>query len=169
MTANRTDVEGPPPARRRRRRPAPSTDSEPPRILVIDDDPDVLMLLKLLLEAGGFDPATADGGQVGLDRLDEFAPSLIVLDMMMPVIDGWEVLRTVGSRPDAPPVVVLSAKVGTPDRVRALEMGAVEYVGKPFHPQELVETIREVLNRDAQGRGEHRARVLSALRSGEPA
>ena len=152
--------------RLRRRRSSRPPASSGPRILVIDDDPDVLLLLKLLLEAGGFSPTMADGGQVGLDRLDEVAPSLIVLDMMMPVVDGWDVLRSVEARPDAPPVVVLSAKVSAVDRVRALELGAVEYVGKPFHPQQLVETIRAVLDRDPKGRQEHRDRMLSALRSG---
>ena len=119
--------------------------SDRPKILIVDDEPDVLLTLRMILEAEGFDPLLAADGETALRRVDDERPDLVVLDIMMPVLDGWFVLAELGGRATRPAVVVCSAKSGESDRVRAAELGADEYVTKPFEPDDLVEVIRTLL------------------------
>ncbi|MGZ4796739.1 MAG: response regulator transcription factor [Acidimicrobiia bacterium] len=126
--------------------------SEHPKVLIVDDEPDVLLTLRMILEAEGFDPLLAADGETALRRVDEERPALVVLDIMMPVLDGWFVLAELGGRPVRPRVVVCSAKSGDNDRNRAKELGADEYVTKPFEPDDLVAVIRDVLKRDVRAR-----------------
>ena len=121
--------------------------SERAKVLIVDDEPDVLLTLRMILEAEGFDPLLAADGETALRRVDEERPDLVVLDIMMPVLDGWFVLAELGGRPRRPAVVVCSAKSGESDRARANELGADEYVTKPFEPDDLVVVIRNVLAR----------------------
>ena len=121
--------------------------SDCPRILIVDDEPDVLLTLRMILESEGFDPLLAADGETALRRIVAERPELVVLDIMMPVLDGWFVLAELGGRPIRPRVVVCSAKSGDTDRARAGELGADEYVTKPFEPDDLVAVIREVLSR----------------------
>jgi DNA-binding response OmpR family regulator len=123
--------------------------SERPKVLIVDDEPDVLLTLRMILEAEGFDPLLAADGETALRRVDEERPDLVVLDIMMPVLDGWFVLAELGGRARRPSVVVCSAKSGDSDRARANELGADEYVTKPFEPDDLVDVIRAVLARAA--------------------
>ena len=116
-----------------------------PRILIVDDEPDVLLTLRLLLEGEGFEPSLAAEGETALRRIDEESPDLVLLDIMMPVLDGWMVLAQLAERPRRPRVVVCSAKTSELDMSRARELGAAAYVTKPFDPAELVETLRGVL------------------------
>ena len=122
--------------------------SDRAKILIVDDEPDVLLTLRMIFESEGFDPLLAADGETALRRIDEEHPDLVVLDIMMPVLDGWFVLAELGGRPTHPLVVVCSAKSGDEDRARARELGAAEYVTKPFEPDDLVTIMREVLARD---------------------
>jgi two-component system, OmpR family, response regulator len=116
------------------------------KVLIIDDDPDVLQLLRLVLEQAGYAPALASDGLTALRRIEEERPMVVLLDVMMPVMDGWEVLEMLAQAPSHPPVVVISAKSTERDRARAFELGAAEYVAKPFTPESVVATIARVLS-----------------------
>jgi DNA-binding response OmpR family regulator len=118
-----------------------------PRILIVDDEPDVLLTLRMILESEGFESALAADGETALRRIDEEHPDLVVLDIMMPVLDGWFVLAELAGRARRPRVVVCSAKSSELDRNRARDLGADEYVTKPFEPDDLVRVIRQVLHR----------------------
>lgn len=116
-----------------------------PAVLIVDDEPDVLVLLRVDLEAEGFETALAADGEVALRRIDEERPDLVLLDIMMPLLDGWSVLAELATRPHGPKVVVLSAKTSPRDLARARQLGAAAYVTKPFETDELVRTLRAVL------------------------
>jgi DNA-binding response OmpR family regulator len=121
--------------------------SEAPQVLVIDDDPLILTILEHKLRARGCRVATAADGASGLAQARASRPDLIVLDMMMPIMDGWQVLQEL--RTDAPlaavPVVMLTARRGDSDVVGALDLGAADYVPKPFSPDELVARVTRLL------------------------
>lgn len=117
------------------------------RILIVDDDEMLRALLQYRLEADGHDiMALEDGGQV-LETLATYRPDLLVLDAMMPVMDGFEILRRLktGPRPDPTPVIMLTALKREADVVGALDLGAADYLSKPFIPDELSQRIRRVL------------------------
>ena len=118
-----------------------------PRVLVVDDEPDVLLMLRMSLEDEGYDVVLAPDGQAGLDRMAEQRPDLILLDLMMPVLDGWAVLERKRLDGDDTPVLVLSAKSDPADIDRALALGAVDYVGKPFDLDRLMVLVASVLRR----------------------
>lgn len=123
--------------------------SAPPRVLVVDDDPNVAEVVTLYLEREGFGVEVARDGHVALDRALAVPPDLVVLDLMLPGIDGLEVCRRL--RALAPvPVVMLTAKGAEADRVVGLELGADDYLAKPFSPRELTARVKAVLRR-AQG------------------
>jgi len=134
-----------------------------PKILVVDDDPDLLLLLRSTLESEGYVAALASDGRSALDRIGEDEPDLVLLDLMMPVLDGWGVLDALAAAGTAPRVVVVSAKTGEQDMARAYEMGAAEYVFKPFDPVTLLATIRSVLDWSTEDEHRHRSRMLAAL------
>jgi len=126
--------------------------SSKPLILIVDDEPDVLLTLRVILEASGFEPALAADGETALRRIDAEDPDLVLLDIMMPVLDGWFVLAELAGRSERPKVIVCSAKSADADRARAHDLGADAYVVKPWDPEELVQTIRDVLARRPHGR-----------------
>ena len=116
------------------------------RVLVVDDDPTVREVVCRYLEAAGFAVMSADDGQVGLDAALADPPDLVVLDLMLPGLDGLEVFRRL--RAAAPvPVVMLTALGDEEDRLVGLELGADDYVTKPFSPRELVLRVQSVLRR----------------------
>lgn len=119
-----------------------------PKVLIVDDEPDVLLTLRILLEGEGFEPSLAAEGETALRRIDHENPDLILLDIMMPVLDGWMVLAQLADRSRRPHVVVCSAKTGQNDIARAKELGAAAYITKPFDPADLVATLRSVLAGD---------------------
>ena len=137
------------------------------KVLIVDDEPDILLMLRVNLEAEGYQTSLAADGETALRRLEDEAPDLMVLDVMMPVMDGWAVLDTLRSETGAPPVVVLSAKTAPPDIIRALELGAAEYLTKPFDPANLLATIARVLDDSPEVRAERRAEMISRLASAE--
>jgi DNA-binding response OmpR family regulator len=131
-----------------------STYERPARILVIDDDPDVRTLCRLNLGWAGHEVLEAEGGEQALEMVAADAPDALVLDIMMPVVDGLDVLRRVRSDPATQelPVVVISARVGVEDQVRGLETGADAYVTKPFSPETLTSMVACALGSDAEER-----------------
>jgi len=119
---------------------------------VVDDDPDIRGLLRLTLESYGFSVREARDGVAALDALEERAPNGMVLDLMMPGVDGYGVLRAMRSRDLAPntKVLILTCKTEERDFVRGGELGADEYLTKPFDPEVLVGRLRELLRTSAE-------------------
>jgi len=116
------------------------------RILVVDDEPHIVELVRYNLVQEGYDVVTAADGEAALVRARSDRPDLIVLDLMLPGVDGLEVCRQL--RREAPvPIIMLTAKGGELERVVGLELGADDYVTKPFSPRELIARIRAVLRR----------------------
>jgi DNA-binding response OmpR family regulator len=116
------------------------------RILVVDDEPRMTHFIRLNLEHDGFEVAEAPSGSQALELLRDRLPDLILLDVMMPDMDGFETLRLVREISTIP-VIMLTAKGEEEDRVQGLELGADDYVTKPFSPRELVSRVRAVLRR----------------------
>jgi DNA-binding response OmpR family regulator len=124
-----------------------------PRILVADDDPVIVRLLQVNFKLEGYDVETAAHGEEAIQKARDLAPGLILLDVMMPGLDGWEVCRRL--KEDAAtasiPIVFLSARAQEDDRKRGLELGVAEYVTKPFDPGELVGLVGRLISGRAGG------------------
>jgi two-component system, OmpR family, alkaline phosphatase synthesis response regulator PhoP len=120
-------------------------------ILVIDDEKDLIELLRYNLEKEGYDVIAATDGQSGLDVIKRHRPELVVLDLMMPGIDGLQVCQRLRSDQAAArtPVIMLTAKATEADRIVGLELGADDYITKPFSPREVVARVKAVLRRTA--------------------
>ena len=126
----------------------PAADAALTRVLVVDDEPMVREVVGRYLAREGYQVSEASDGPGALAAVDAFHPDLVVLDVMMPRRSGFEVLRTLRRRGDAaPPIILLTARVEESDRVLGLELGADDYVVKPFSPRELVARVRTVLRR----------------------
>lgn len=117
-------------------------------MLVVDDEPMVLEVVTTYLERDGYSVATASTGKEALAALDRHRPDLVVLDVMLPEIDGFDLLGRIRRFSDLP-VILLTARTEEPDRVLGLELGADDYVVKPFSPRELAARVRSVLRRAA--------------------
>lgn len=128
------------------------------KVLVVDDEPHIVELVRYNLEREGFQVSVAYDGHEALQRARSEQPDLIVLDLMLPYVDGLEVCRTL-RRESTVPILVLTAKDGELDRVLGLEIGADDYVTKPFSPRELVARVRAILRR---------ARPASAVAAAQP-
>ena len=116
------------------------------KALIIEDDGNIAELLRLYLEKDGFDVSRAADGGEGVEYFRVFAPDIVLLDIMLPVMDGWSVLREI-RRHSKTPVIMLTAKGETPDKISGLEMGADDYVTKPFEVKELIARIHAVMRR----------------------
>lgn len=136
-------------------------------ILVVDDQPAVRRLLRALVEMAGFEVAEAEDGAWALEAVRTRTPDLVVLDIMMPRVDGWQVLTEVRDDPELAelPVIVLTAKGQPGDRLRGWELGCDAYIPKPFEPQECLNEVLAVLNRTPAERRALRERQLSVVRS----
>ena len=119
-------------------------------ILVVDDEISIQELVKLYLEKEGFRVESAGSGKEALERIDAVKPSLVVLDIMLPDMNGLDVCRELRQRTDVP-VLMLTARKDDIDKILGLEMGADDYLTKPFNPRELVARIRAVLRRTGSG------------------
>jgi len=119
------------------------------KILVVDDEPDALELVEFNLRQAGYDVSTAADGAEALTKARATVPGLIVLDLMLPEMDGLEVCKILRRDPATAriPIIMLTAKAGEIDRILGLELGADDYVTKPFSPRELVLRIKNVLQR----------------------
>ena len=133
-------------------------------ILVVDDEPDIRMMLHIALSASGHDAILAPDGETGLVLAQADGIDCMLLDMMMPVMDGLGVLEGLANLPDPPPVVVISARSEDRDVLRALTAGAVDYVTKPFDLNSLVALVEEVAYLDQAGRAAHRDARLARVR-----
>ena len=118
-----------------------------PRVLIVEDEPDMLLLLRINLEQAGFDASLAADGATAMRRIAAERPDVVLLDLMLPVLDGWAVLADLHSRDEAPPVIVCSAKGSQRDLARAQELGAVEFITKPFDMEDVLDTVSEVVER----------------------
>src|SRR6266849_4973218 len=123
-----------------------STASDEAPILVVDDDPKILQLVRMYLEREGFAVITVADGLAAVAAIRERAPRLVVLDLMLPTIDGFEVLRAARAESDVA-VLMLSARGGTADRISGIASGADDYLPKPFSPAELVVRVKALLRR----------------------
>jgi two-component system alkaline phosphatase synthesis response regulator PhoP len=138
------------------------------KVLVIDDEAPIRLLCRVNLEAEGMDVIEAADGPAGVEKAREESPDVILLDVMMPGLDGWRVAeqlldddRTVGI-----PIIFLTARAEFRDRARGLDIGGVDYVTKPFNPLELAPLVQDLLDRIDRGeRDELRAQKLTELRS----
>ena len=122
------------------------------KILIVEDDGNIAQLLHLYLEKEGFETQIAGNGGKAVELFRSFAPDLVLLDIMLPVMDGWSVLKKIRAESKTP-VIMLTAKGETDDRITGLEQGADDYIVKPFETKEVLARIRAVLRRTV-GEGE---------------
>jgi two-component system alkaline phosphatase synthesis response regulator PhoP len=132
------------------------------RILVVDDDKEIVRLVRAYLEQAGFQVLIAYDGETALHVLRRDRPDLVVLDLMLPDRDGWDITRLV--RADgvlaSTPIVMLTARVEDSDKIIGLELGADDYITKPFNPREVVARVRSVLRRSQSDATQSQPRVL---------
>src|SRR6266496_698032 len=122
--------------------------STQPLVLVADDEPRITKLVAIALSEEGFRVVTANGGEQALQKAEEVRPDIVLLDIVMPDLDGIEVMRQLRERRPVP-VILLTAKGSTADKAKGLDLGADDYIAKPFHPDELAARVRAVLRRAA--------------------
>ncbi len=129
-------------------------------ILVVEDEPSLREVVSLYLKRAGFEVATAADGKAALDWLEREPADLVVLDLMLPKVDGFEITRRLRARGDTP-IIMLTARREESERIAGLELGADDYVVKPFSPQELVSRVRAVLRRSRKDPATAREQALA--------
>ena len=137
------------------------------RVLVIDDEAPIRLLCRVNLEAEGMDVLEAADGPSGLEEARAKEPDVVLLDVMMPGLDGWQVAEELidGERTNGIPIVFLTARAEARDRARGLDLGGIDYVTKPFNPVELAPLVRELIDRVDRGeRDDLRREKLAELR-----
>ena len=132
------------------------------RILVVEDEKDIVRLLKYNLEKEGYSVLAAHDGQAGLDMARKENPDLILLDLMLPKLDGMQVCRTIRQESQVP-IIMVTAKKEEIDRIVGLELGADDYVTKPFSVRELMARIKTILRRTKPGAGDDRTFRMGTL------
>jgi DNA-binding response OmpR family regulator len=138
------------------------------KVLVIDDEAPIRLLCKVNLEAEGMDVLEAADGTTGLDLSRTNTPDVVLLDVMMPGLDGWQVAEQLlqDDRTKEIPIIFLTARAEFRDRARGLDIGGIDYVTKPFNPLELAPLVRELLARIERGERDNlRGEKLAELRS----
>jgi two-component system, OmpR family, alkaline phosphatase synthesis response regulator PhoP len=138
------------------------------KVLVIDDEAPIRLLCRVNLEAEGMDVIEAADGPSGVERARDEEPDVILLDVMMPGLDGWRVAEQLleDKRTTGIPIIFLTARAEFRDRARGLDIGGVDYITKPFNPLELAPLVQRLLDRiDSGERDELRAEKLTELRS----
>lgn len=123
--------------------------NETKKIVCIEDEPEMIELVKLILSRQGFEVQGALGGKEGLEKISQMHPDLVLLDLMMPEMDGWQVFQTLRVNPETShiPVIIVTAKAQSIDKVLGLHIAKVDdYITKPFGPQELLQSVQKVLN-----------------------
>lgn len=116
------------------------------KILIVDDDENICELLRLYLEKDGFETLVANDGRQAVDFAEKYSPDLVLLDIMLPELDGWQVCREIRKFSEVP-IIMLTAKGETFDKILGLELGADDYVTKPFDTKEIIARIKAVLRR----------------------
>lgn len=134
-------------------------EGEAKTVLVVEDDENTSSLISLYLEREGFSPITADDGEMALAQAGKHNPDLVILDLMIPKVDGWEVCRRLRKNSEVP-VIMLTARSEEIDRVAGLTLGADDYVVKPFSPRELVARVKAVLRRTSPAPGETERKLI---------
>jgi DNA-binding response OmpR family regulator len=130
----------------------------PPKVLVADDDEELCALLRTNLEADGFTVVVAGNGREALEVIEKERPDVVLLDIMMPVLDGWGVLERLSQNPhDRTRVILITAKASSRDRLQGWELGADEYVTKPFDLDALLKKVREIHASSDREMDAHRA------------
>jgi CheY-like chemotaxis protein len=128
-------------------------ETKPIKVVCVEDEPEMIDLIRLILGRKGYEVVGAHGGLAAFDVIKESVPDLILLDLMMPDMDGWEVYQQVKADPELNkiPVVVVTAKAQSIDKVLGLHIAKVEdYISKPFSPQELINSVEQVLARERE-------------------
>lgn len=116
------------------------------KVLIVDDEPDTLELVKLVLESGGFETMLAASGMEALAQIDRTRPDLVLLDIMMPDMDGWDVFRKIKEKDSRIPIAILTAKAQNIDRLLGLHvLKADDYITKPFGKNELINKVRKLV------------------------
>ena len=118
------------------------------KILIVDDDVNICELLRLYLEKEGFVTSVVNNGSEAIDAFNTASPDLVLLDIMLPGLDGWQICREI-RKTSATPIIMLTAKGEIFDKVLGLELGADDYIVKPFEPKEVIARIKAVLRRSA--------------------
>ena len=129
-------------------------------VLIVEDDKNIAELLQMYLEKEGYAVTTAANGGQGLDKFRAIRPDLVLLDVMMPIMDGWAVCRAIRAESQTP-VIMLTAKSEVDDKVTGLKSGADDYITKPFEMKEILARIEAVLRRSDRNSGEKAARKLT--------
>ncbi len=130
---------------------------------MVDDERNITELVRMYLRADGFRVETASSGEQALEKVRSSRPDVVVLDLMMPGLDGWEVCRRLRANGDTP-IIMLTARTDDVDKIVGLELGADDYVTKPFNPRELVARVKAVLRRYQAGKQPARVIQLDGLR-----
>ena len=127
--------------------------SDTTRVLVVDDEAPIRLLCRVNLEAEGMDVIEAPDGPTGLEQAREYRPDVVLLDVMMPGLDGWRVAEELldDPRTESIPIVFLTARAELRDRARGIDLGGIDYVTKPFNPVELAPLVRDLLERVSRG------------------
>lgn len=123
--------------------------SRPAQIMIVDDEPNIRLTTRMMLEADGYTVVEAENGEDALERLRGGSADLILLDLRMPLLDGWETLRHLRDIGDGTPVVIITAHGGIPDAVEAMRLGAFDFLEKPTTPEKLRRVVADVLSRSA--------------------
>jgi DNA-binding response OmpR family regulator len=131
-------------------------------VLVADDEKNILQLARMYLQAEGFTVETAGNGREALEKVRQAKPDLLVLDLMMPEMDGWEVCRRLRKESDLP-IIMLTARGDDVDKIVGLELGADDYMTKPFNPREMVARVKAILRRFEGGRRPQNAMTVANL------
>ncbi len=126
---------------------------EKQKVLIIDDDENICRILKDYFEYEGYEVAVAHSGNEGLEKIKQEKPHVIILDIMLPEVDGWDICQRLRPADDIP-IIMLSAKDKDTDRITGLELGADDYVTKPFSPKEVVARVKALLRRTRQEKEE---------------
>lgn len=136
---------------------------EKPRILVVEDQADIRQVVSFFLKQAGFEVMAVMGGQEAIDVLPTYLPHLIILDILMQPVSGWEVLEWVRTKHTDPgvPVLILTALVQFTDQMQGLERGAVDYITKPMQPRRLVEKVQFLLAQSDEQRMQYRRLGMS--------
>ena len=122
------------------------SDKSTKKVLVVDDEPDTLELVKLVLESGGFEAVLANNGKEALAHLATMRPDLVLLDIMMPDMDGWDVFRKIKERDPGIPIAILTAKAQNIDKLLGLHvLKADDYITKPFGKNELIGKVKKLI------------------------
>jgi two-component system alkaline phosphatase synthesis response regulator PhoP len=116
-------------------------------ILLVDDEPSILQLARMYLEREGYRVEVVEDGQAALSAVKRFSPDLVVLDLMLPELDGFEVCRRVRADANPVPILMLTARDDDVDKIVGLELGADDYLTKPFNPREMVARVKAILRR----------------------